>query len=52
MSTYEAPSIKELGSVEEFTGGPGGGFSDNLLASIGVVVGDGDGGWIPPYGSN
>ena len=46
MSTYETPAIIELGSVEQVTGGPGGGISDNLFG-----IGDGDGGWIPPYGS-
>lgn len=39
---YEVPTISELGSVEEFTQGPGGGRLDNLFG-IG-------GGWQPGGG--
>jgi hypothetical protein len=46
MPTYETPAIIELGSVEQITGGPGGGRLDNLFG-----IGDGDGGWRRPYGS-
>jgi hypothetical protein len=37
---YEVPTISELGSIEEFTQGPGGGRLDSFLG-----IGDGDGGW-------
>lgn len=37
---YEAPTLSELGSVAEFTQGPGGGRLDSLFG-----IGDGDGGW-------
>jgi hypothetical protein len=52
MSNYEPPSLEELGSIERLTGGPGGGRLDNILAAIGITIGDGDGGFKPPYGSN
>jgi hypothetical protein len=41
---YEAPTVTELGSIEEFTHGPGGGRLDNFFG-----IGDGDGGWRPPW---
>jgi hypothetical protein len=41
---YEVPTIVELGSIEEFTGGPGGGRLDARFG-----IGDGDGGWLPPW---
>lgn len=43
--TYEAPTISELGSVEQFTQGPGGGRLDSWFG-----IGDGDGGWRPGHG--
>jgi hypothetical protein len=39
---YEVPTISELGSVEEFTQGPGGGRFDNLFGI--------SGGWTPGGG--
>jgi hypothetical protein len=42
---YEVPTISELGSVEEFTQGPGGGRLDSFF-------GIGDGGWRPGRGGN
>jgi hypothetical protein len=42
---YEAPVISELGSVEAFTQGPGGGRLDSFFG-----IGDGDGGWRPGGG--
>jgi hypothetical protein len=37
---YEVPTISELGSIEEFTQGPGGGRLDSVFG-----IGDGDGGY-------
>jgi hypothetical protein len=39
---YETPRITELGSVEDFTRGPGGGRLDSIF-------GIGDGGWRPDH---
>ena len=52
MSIYEPPALEELGSIDQLTGGPGGGRIDNILAAIGITIGDGDGGFRRPWGSN
>lgn len=46
---YTTPELIVYGNVEELTKGPGRGYLDSILGVVGIVVGDGDGGWIPPY---
>jgi hypothetical protein len=41
---YSPPTVTELGTVEDFTRGPGGGRLDSIFG-----IGDGDGGWKPPW---
>jgi len=42
--TYQVPELIVHGTVENLTQGPGWGLLDAWFG-----IGDGDGGWIPPY---
>lgn len=47
--TYVEPKLTEFGKIEDITAGPGRGFLDAILGAVGITIGDGAGGWLPPY---